>query len=337
MSAMRTTGLVALALVFALAVAAAGSASTKLDSLPTHFAGFPPEGVKASTPTTGRLLIGLRPTDTTTWNVYADGRVIWQKWTSSGDATVIPAWSEKARYGLRPAAAHPQGCATTPVEAPGDRPVRAQPHDSKSAGTTHGSSTGFEEVIDWSPSVECPHPTHRGISTSPTQRRPRRRRSRRSRNSWPIRPVGFRRERGRDRRIRAFVPARYVVAFDRSYPELSKLPAPAAKALVQYKQLKRHGCQIVTTGQARALVQAFVKAGISPSENSGVRLSPSTSPACTSLTPHTSICTLHFQTLAASSPATCPGARPSAPENAPAAATDMAGAAHERPVRVACL
>ena len=26
----------------------------------------------------------------TTWNVYADGRVIWQKWTSSGDATVVP-------------------------------------------------------------------------------------------------------------------------------------------------------------------------------------------------------------------------------------------------------
>ena len=50
----------------------------------------PLAGVKASTPTTGRLLLGLRPTATTTWNVYADGRVIWQKWTSSGDATVVP-------------------------------------------------------------------------------------------------------------------------------------------------------------------------------------------------------------------------------------------------------
>ena len=75
--------------VLAFVLTATGSASTK----PTHFAGFPPEGVKASTPTTGRLLIGLStwgPRAMTTWNVYADGRVIWQKWTSSGDATVVP-------------------------------------------------------------------------------------------------------------------------------------------------------------------------------------------------------------------------------------------------------
>ena len=87
---MRTTGLVVFALVFALAVAAAGSASARLDSLPTRFGGFPPKGVEASPFTTGRLLIGLRPRATTTWNVYADGWVIWQKWTSSGVASVVP-------------------------------------------------------------------------------------------------------------------------------------------------------------------------------------------------------------------------------------------------------
>jgi hypothetical protein len=37
--------------------------------------------------------------------------------------------------------------------------------------------------------------------------------------------------------------------------------------LVQYKALKRNACQIITTGQARALLQAFVKAGIAPSGN----------------------------------------------------------------------
>ena len=52
---------------------------------------------------------------------------------SSGRSGLPPAtprsspWSEKARYGLRPAAAHPQRCAATPVEAPGDRSVRARP------------------------------------------------------------------------------------------------------------------------------------------------------------------------------------------------------------------
>ena len=70
-----------------------------------------------------------------------------------------------------------------------------------------------------------------------------------------------------NRQIRAFVPARYSVGFDRSYPDLSKLPPPARKVLVQYKQLKRDGGQILTTGQARGLLQAFVKAGLSPSEN----------------------------------------------------------------------
>ena len=72
-----------------------------------------------------------------------------------------------------------------------------------------------------------------------------------------------------NRRIRAFVPARIMVAFDRSYPDISKLPPAAGKVLVQYKLLKRHACQILTTGQARALVQAFVKAGIAPSNNHG--------------------------------------------------------------------
>ena len=70
-----------------------------------------------------------------------------------------------------------------------------------------------------------------------------------------------------DRQIRAFAPARYLVAFDRGYPDLSKLPSPAGKALAQYKLLRQHQCQLLTTGQARALLQALVKAGITPSDN----------------------------------------------------------------------
>ena len=62
-----------------------------------------------------------------------------------------------------------------------------------------------------------------------------------------------------DRQIRAFVPARYVLAVDRAYPDLSKLPAPARRVLVQYKKLRRHACQILTTGQARALLRTFVR------------------------------------------------------------------------------
>ena len=84
------------------------------------------------------------------------------------------------------------------------------------------------------------------------------------------------------RQIRAFVPARYVVAFDRSYPDISKLPPPAGKALARYKPLGATACQVLTTGKARALLQAFGEAGISPSENHA-SLSTSISPACISL------------------------------------------------------
>jgi hypothetical protein len=70
-----------------------------------------------------------------------------------------------------------------------------------------------------------------------------------------------------DRQIRAFVPACYSIAFDRGYPDISKLPPRAGKALSQYRQLRRHAYQVVTTRQARALLQAFVKAGISPQDN----------------------------------------------------------------------
>src|SRR5689334_21884702 len=56
-----------------------------------HFAGVPPAGVRPSTPIVGQMVVSLRPDLNTTWNVYADGRIIWQKWTPAGDATVIPA------------------------------------------------------------------------------------------------------------------------------------------------------------------------------------------------------------------------------------------------------
>jgi len=67
--------------------------------------------------------------------------------------------------------------------------------------------------------------------------------------------------------MRAFVPSHYVIAVDRGYPDISKLPPPAGEVLSQYKQLRRHACQILTTGQARALLHAFVDAGISPSDS----------------------------------------------------------------------
>ena len=266
MPAMRTTGLVAFALVFALAVAAAGSASAKLDSLPTHFAGFPAKGVRASPLTTGRLLIGLRPTDTTIWNVYSDGRVIWQKWTSSGDATVVPAGARRLDTGYVQQRLTPEGVQLllSKILATGlfehNLMLAFGKHD---AGVFHRVRRG-DRLVTVS-GVPSPDPSWNQHFTNPT---PAETEALASIEQFVADPgTWLPASAWANRRVRAFVPARYVVAFDRSYPDISKLPSPAGKVLVQYKQLKRHGCQILTTGQARALLQAFVKAGMSPSEN----------------------------------------------------------------------
>ena len=258
---------VVVALAFALA--AAGSASTK----PTHFAGFPPVGIKASTPTTGRLLIGLsrfgpggaglRPT--TTWNVYADGRVIWQKWTSSGNATVVPDGARRLDTGYVQQRLTPEGVqlllsqilATGLFEQDlmlevgghhawvyrvriGDRIVTVSGAPSPGPIWKERFTKATTAQLDAAAWIET-------LVADPARLLPT--------SAWA------------NRQIRAFVPARYTLAVDRSYPDLSKGPPLARKVLAQYKQLKRNPCQVVTTGQARRLLQAFVKAGIAPSEN----------------------------------------------------------------------
>ena len=267
---MRTTGPVSLALVFALAVAAAGSASARFDSLPTHFAGFPAESVKASTPTTGRLLIGLRSgtTGTAIWNVYSDGRVISQKWTSSGDATVVPAGARRLDTGYVQQRLTLQG-----VQLLRSRLLATGlfEHDLRLAFGRHHAWV-FHQVqrgdrLVTVSGVPSPDPSWNQTFTNPT---PAQTQALASIENFVADPARWLPARAwADARIRAFGPGRYLLVFDRGYPDLSKLPAPARRVLVQYKQLRSHACQIVTTGQARALVQAFVKAGISPSENSG--------------------------------------------------------------------
>jgi hypothetical protein len=223
------------ALAFALAVAAAGSASTKL----THFTGLPPEGVKPSTPTTGRLLVGARimvplgkgasPFDPSigkpvmheskTWNMYADGRIIWQEWTRSGDASVVPDGARRRDTGYVQQRLTPQGVQLVLRE-------------------TGETGPDFE--------VDRGHPIA-GLVAYPGRWLPA--------SAWA------------NRQIKAFVPARYVVAIDWGRPDISKLPSPAGEVLSQYKPLLRHLCQVITTEKTRALLQAFVDAGISPWAN----------------------------------------------------------------------
>ena len=205
------------------------------------------------------------PRKRTTWNVYSDGRVIWQKWTSSGDATVVPAGARRLDTGYVQQRLTLEGVQLllSKILATG---LFEHNLMLASARTTRGSSTGFGEVIDWSRSWS---PFTRPIVES-TLHQPNAGRDGGARVDRAIRGRSGHMASGEsvgEPPVRAFVPARYVVAFDRSYPDISKLPSPAGKVLVQYKPLRRDGCQVLTTGQARALLQAFVKAGMSPSEN----------------------------------------------------------------------
>jgi hypothetical protein len=223
-------------------------------------------GVKASTPTTGRLVVGLRPTATTEWNVYADGRIIWQKWTPSGDATVVPKGARRLDTGY----------VQQRLTARGVQLLRSKilatglfEHNLRldlgrgNPWVLHQVRRGDRMVtVDGVPSPD-PSWNEHFTKATPAQTRALARIAALVADPARWLPTSV----WADRQVRAFVPARYVVAFDRSYPDISKLPPPAGKVLSQYKLLKRHACQVMTTGKARALLQAFVEAGLSPSEN----------------------------------------------------------------------
>jgi hypothetical protein len=241
-----------------VAVAAAGSVAA-------HFAGFPPAGVKPSMPTTGKLVISLRPAHTE-WNVYADGRIIWQKWTPSGDASAVPKGARRLDTGY----VHQR------LTLPGVELLRSKLLATRlfeqdlrldlgrhAAWVFHQVRSG-DRMVTVS-GVSSPDPSWNEHFTKPTPPQTLALAWIEALVAAPAKwlPPSV----WADRQIRAFVPSRYVIAFDRSYPDISKLPPPAGKVLSQYQRLRRHGCQVVTTGRARALLQAFVRAGISPSEN----------------------------------------------------------------------
>jgi hypothetical protein len=221
---------------------------------------------KNSTPTTARLLIGLRPTPTTIWNVYAGGRIISQKWTSSGDAMVVPKGARRLDTGYVQQRLTRQGVQLlrSKILATGlfEQNLRLD-LGGHHLWVNHAVRRGDRMVMVEGVSSPDPSWNEHFTKATPAQIHAL---------AWIEKLVAdparwLPASAWADRQIRAFVPARYMIAVDRSYPDLSKLPAPARKALVRYKGLRRHGCHILTTGQARALLQAFAKAGISPSSN----------------------------------------------------------------------
>lgn len=225
-------------------------------------------GSQSSAPNpSSRMLLSLRPTASTTWNVYADGRIIWQKWTSSGDATVVPDGASRLDTGYVQRRLTLQGVQRVRSKILSTGLFK----HSLRLKVGRGDALVFHQVrigdrIVTVSLVGSPDPSwgeHITVAT-PAQMRalasidrvvadPAR---------WLPKSVWA------DRRIRAFVPTRYVLGFDRGYPDLSKLPPRVGKVLAQYFHPRRHDwCQILATAQAKTLLQTFAAAGISPSYN----------------------------------------------------------------------
>jgi len=198
--------------------------------------------------------------------VYADGRIVWQKWTPAGDATVVPVGAKTLDTGYVQQRLTPAGVRLlwSMIVATGllENNLKLD-LDTGNAWVFHRVRRGNRMVRVEGVSSPDPSWNEHFTKATPAQLQAL---------AWIAALVAdpassLPAEAWADRAIRAFVPACYLIAFDRGYPELSKLPPPAGKALSHYKQLRRTGAQVVTTGRARALLWALVKAGISPSSN----------------------------------------------------------------------
>ena len=66
----------------------------------TPVAGLPPAGTRPSTPPTGACLISSHVSAPVTYDVYTDGRIIWQKWSPAGVPLIIPRGANVLTTGL---------------------------------------------------------------------------------------------------------------------------------------------------------------------------------------------------------------------------------------------
>jgi hypothetical protein len=225
-----------------------------------HFAGFPAQGVKPSTPTTGTMVVSLEPFPNTIWNVYADGQVIWQRWTPSGDATVIPSGATRFDTTYVQQRLTLQGVQLLQSKILATGLFDHNLHLQLNQGFVFAEVRVGDQIVTVSAGGRCCGGGSKPLAT-PAQL---------SALDWlkklvadPAKelPTGA----WADKKIRAFVPALYLAAFDRSRLDPSKLPPLARKAYFRY--YVGHGCTLLTTAHTRALLSAFVRAGLSPGQN----------------------------------------------------------------------
>lgn len=221
---------------------------------PDRYAGFPPTGEDPSAPATGTLVLSLEEGDAASTrshlSVFADGRVVWQRWDRPPDVVVVPEGALAENTGYVEQRLTPDGVrllrseilATGLFEHDqaiagriGDRwvHVQAAPLSPRSVGSTLAEAIPAQ--LEALAHVE-------DLLADPAAWLPA--------TAWAT------------CEIRAFVPARYWVFWDgASYLDL---PAPTRDLLRRHRNAFAHGCGIVPTGVARAIHRVLVHAGMTP-------------------------------------------------------------------------
>jgi hypothetical protein len=240
---------------------------------PAQFAGQPPEGTHWSTHTSDRLVLSIRllgaspKSSGDAWNVrnvYADGRMVWQRWTHSGDPIAIPQGARMVDTGyvqqrLTPGGVH---LLRSMILSTGLFAHTLRLTVGKHRVSFLGRVRRGDRMVTVAGYTEASWNAHLTKATPAQARRLARIEALFADPAASLPSAAW-----ADRQVRAFLPSHSMVAFDRSAPDMSKLPPPLREVLGVHKRLLRHGCQVMTTGEARALLQGLVDAGIPAREN----------------------------------------------------------------------
>src|SRR4029077_6913327 len=210
------------------------------------------------------------------WNIYANGVDVWQKWTRDGDPTVIPNGADPLHTTNVQQRLTPQGVQRlrSKILAIG-QPVGLFKHNLVLVRKAYAKP----ERVDWYQvrvgdrlvylQVLPPGYSPNGKAATPAQSRAIAGINTLVANAATRLPASV----WADRTIRPYIPSHYCLNWDRAAPAPTNLPSPARELLAEALATQKPGIQgIITTDQTRALLNAFVRAGVKFEGNHAVRI-----------------------------------------------------------------
>lgn len=234
---------------------------------PTQFAGLPAVGTPVSTPADGRVLLNISPESGAEWNIYADGRIIWQRWSSTGDPLVIPTGADpfQTTYVQQRLTPHGVQLLLSQILATG----QATGLFRSSLALGDEAFEGNQQVA-WYQACNNGHLIYTQVLPPSTQNdpitmvTPAQMRALGQINRLAADPSSMLPDSAwADRTIRPYIPSHYQLGWDRSAPDPSKLPSPARDVLQPLLQpMPGRASRTITTDQARALLAALAQSGV---------------------------------------------------------------------------